>query len=107
MSIETIYRVRKHNGELAGEYMDKKEADAHDQKLDGIFAIAELISEQAQDLDEAKADAIAEHLVNNKPAVMAALKKIKDRPAKDKPQAKAERDSNVEALEPKQAANAG
>ena len=36
MTIEIVYRVRKPNGELAGEYMDKKQADAHDQKLDCI-----------------------------------------------------------------------
>ena len=78
MSIQTIYRVLKNNGDLAGEYMDKKLADLHDQKLDSISAIAELISEQAPNLDEAEVEAIAEHLVNNKANLMAALIYLRD-----------------------------
>lgn len=105
MTIQTIYRVLKNNGDLAGEYMDKKLADLHDQKLDSISAIAELISEQSPNLGEAEVEAIAEHLVNNKANLMAALKKIKDLPAETKTEEKAA-SSNVEALEPRKAANA-
>jgi dsDNA-binding SOS-regulon protein len=103
MSIEVIYRVLKQNGELAGEYMDKKLADSHDQKLDSIYAIADLIKEQAKDLDFAVVEGIAEHLVDNRQAVVAALKKIKDSPAD--PKANSGKGSNVETLEPRQAVN--
>ncbi len=77
MSIEVIYRVLKSNGELAGEYMDKKEADAHDQKLDCIYVIAELVQEATSLSDEA-AEKVAEHLVQKRADVMSALKKVKD-----------------------------
>ena len=98
MSIEVIYRVMKTNGELAGEYMDKKLADAHDQKLDGIYAIVDLISEQTKDLDAEVMEGIAEHLVNNKQVVMGALKKVKDLPAGETPRREHGHESNVEAI---------
>lgn len=81
MSVEVIYRVLKTNGELAGEYMDKKQADAHDQKLDCIYTLVELVLEHAKDIEESVAEGIAEHLVDNKSVVLSALKKVKDTPA--------------------------
>lgn len=83
MSIEVIYRVLKADGELAGEYMDKKLADSHDQKLDCIYIIADLMLEQAKQLGAETAEAIAEHLVNNKQSVLNALKKVKDVPKQE------------------------
>ena len=77
MTIEVIYRVLKTNGELAGEYMDKKLADAHDQKLDCIYMIADLICTAAPELAGDKADRIAERLVDNKAEITSALKKVK------------------------------
>jgi len=104
MSITTVYRVLKTNGELAGEYVDKKLADAHDQKLDGIYAISELIEAKAPELSVQVVEAIAEHLVDNKSAVLAALKKIKDIASEEKPATKSNPNnhSNIETLEPKQ-----
>ncbi|NJO13558.1 MAG: YebG family protein, partial [Gammaproteobacteria bacterium] len=86
MTIEVIYRVLKSNGELAGEYMDRKLAEAHDQKLDCIYAIVDLIADHAKGLDTKVIEGIAEHLVNNRQAVMSALKKVKD-VAPEEPQA--------------------
>jgi len=98
MSIEVIYRVLKANGELAGEYMDRKLADAHDQKLDCIYAIVDLIGEHAKGLDTKVIEGIAEHLVNNKQAIITALKKVKD-VAADEPQSPPRvSDSNVESI---------
>lgn len=81
MSVEVVYRVVKTNGELAGEYMDKKLADAHDQKLDCIYTLVELMLEKSDALNEAAAEKIAEHMVDNKTEIMSALKKVKDLPA--------------------------
>lgn len=77
MSIETVYRVIKANGDLAGEYMDKKQADLHDQKLDCIYLIAELVGASPVSLDDAQAERVAEYLVDNKAQVLSALKKVK------------------------------
>ena|ERR1044071_3601334 len=98
MSIEVIYRVLKANGELAGEYMDRKLAEAHDQKLDCIYAIVELITEQAKGLDTKVIEGIAEHLVNNKQAVLTALKKVKDVAPEETQSAARSADSNVESI---------
>jgi len=98
MSIEVIYRVLKSNGELAGEYMDRKLAEAHDQKLDCIYAIVDLIAEQAKGLDTKVIEGIAEHLVNNKQTVMNALKKVKDVAAEEPQSPQRSSDSNVESI---------
>jgi dsDNA-binding SOS-regulon protein len=98
MSIEVIYRVLKSNGELAGEYMDRKLAEAHDQKLDCINAIAELIAEQSKGLDAKVIEGIAEHLVNNKQVVMNALKKVKDVASEEAQSPPRAIDSNVEPI---------
>jgi uncharacterized protein len=98
MSIEVIYRVLKANGELAGEYMDRKLADAHDQKLDCIYAIVDLITEHSKGLDAKVIEGIAEHLVNNKQVVMSALKKVKDVAAEEVPAPARANDSNVESI---------
>lgn len=98
MSIEVIYRVLKSNGELAGEYMDRKLAEAHDQKLDCIYAIVDLISQQAKGLDAKIIEGIAEHLVNNKQAVVNALKKVKDVAAEEPSSPQRASDSNVESI---------
>ncbi|GAB1264873.1 YebG family protein [Aurantivibrio infirmus] len=98
MSIEVIYRVLKTNGELAGEYMDKKLADSHDQKLDCIYTITDLMLEASKALDADTAEGIAEHLVNNKQTMLDALKKVKEF---TKPQTEMEfkESSNVETLD--------
>ncbi len=98
MSIEVIYRVLKSNGELAGEYMDRKLADAHDQKLDCIYTIVDLIAEQAKGLDAKVIEGIAEHLVNNKQAVISALKKVKDIAPDETQSQQRVTDSNVESI---------
>jgi len=98
MSIEVIYRVLKSDGELAGEYMDRKLAEAHDQKLDCIYAIVELIAEQAKGLDAKIVERIAEHLVNNKQTVMNALKKVKDVAPDELQSSQRGVDSNVESI---------
>jgi dsDNA-binding SOS-regulon protein len=98
MSIEVIYRVLKANGELAGEYMDRKLAEAHDLKLDCISAIVDLIEEPAKGVDPKVIEAIAEHLVNHKQALVAALKKVKDVAAEDAPSPQRAADSNVESI---------
>jgi len=97
MSIEVIYRVLKNDGELAGEYMDKKLADSHDQKLDCIYTIADLILEQSTQLGAETAEAIAEYLANNKQTLLNALKKVKDMPKQEAENNQAEK-SNVESL---------
>lgn len=118
MSVEIVYRVVKTNGELAGEYMDKKLADAHDQKLDCIYTLVELMLEKSSHLDEASAEKIAEHLVDNKAELMSALKKVKDVPAVDIDANKVKttgtvikgessNDDNVNALESNKRAIAG
>jgi dsDNA-binding SOS-regulon protein len=81
MAIEIVYRVLKRNGEQAGEYMDKKLADAHDQRLDCVYTIVDLISEEDTGLSEANIEALAERLIDNRHDVIAALKKVKDLPA--------------------------
>ena len=91
MAIEIVYRVLKRNGEQAGEYMDKKLADAHDQRLDCVYTIVDLISEQDTGLTEAAIENIAERLIDNRHDLMAALKKVKDLP-------QAEPESNVTSL---------
>ncbi len=117
MSVEVVYRVVKTNGELAGEYMDKKLADAHDQKLDCIYTLVELMLEKSDALNEAAAEKIAEHMVDNKAALMNALKKVKDAqsPSDSKKQPVnspltpngSDNESNVELLETnKKVANA-
>jgi uncharacterized protein len=98
MSIEVIYRVLKSNGELAGEYMDRKLAEAHDQKLDCIYAIVDLITEQAKGLDTKVIEGIAEHLVNNRQTVMSALKKVKETAPEEAPSPQRASDSNVESI---------
>jgi dsDNA-binding SOS-regulon protein len=98
MSIEVIYRVLKSNGELAGEYMDRKLAEAHDQKLDCIYAIVDVIAEQAKGLDKKVIEGIAEHLVNNRQAVMIALKKVKDVAPEETQSLQRAVDSNVESI---------
>ncbi len=80
MAIEIVYRVLKRNGEQAGEYMDKKLADAHDQRLDCVYTIVDLISEEDTGLTETAIEAIAERLIDNRQDLMAALKKVKDLP---------------------------
>jgi dsDNA-binding SOS-regulon protein len=106
MSIEVIYRVLKANGELAGEYMDRKLADAHDQKLDCIYAIVDLIAEQTKGLDTKVVEAIAEQLVNNKQAVISALKKVKDLAPDETQSPQRASDANVESItSAKKAAN--
>jgi dsDNA-binding SOS-regulon protein len=98
MSIEVIYRVLKSNGELAGEYMDRKLAEAHDQKLDCIYAIVDLIADHAKGLDAKVIEGIAEHLVNNRQTVMNALKKVKDVAPEEPQAAPRASDSNVEPI---------
>jgi dsDNA-binding SOS-regulon protein len=99
MSIEVIYRVLKSNGELAGEYMDRKQAEAHDQKLDCIYAIVDLIADHSKSLDAKVIEGIAEHLVNNKQAVMNALKKVKDvAPDESQNAQRTSEPSNVESI---------
>ena len=83
MAIEIVYRVIKRNGEQAGEYMDKKLADAHDQRLDCVYTIVDLISEEETGLTEAAIEAIAERLIENRHDLMTALKKVKDLPAEE------------------------
>ncbi len=102
MTIEIIYRVKKPNGELAGEYMDKKEADAHDRRLDCIYTIVDLMVEGSSDLDLDLMEVIAEKLVERKQELMTALKKVKDSPAKDEARGlhNLDSDSNVETLNP-------
>lgn len=80
MAIEIVYRVIKRNGEQAGEYMDKKLADAHDQRLDCVYTIVDLISDVETGLGEDKVEMIAEKLIDNRQDLMAALKKVKDLP---------------------------
>ncbi|WNO09205.1 YebG family protein [Teredinibacter sp. KSP-S5-2] len=80
MTIEVVYRVKKPNGELAGEYMDKKLADAHDQKLDCIYTIAELIQENCKELNEDLSEQVAECLVDNRDLLVSSLKKVKSIP---------------------------
>lgn len=80
MAIEIVYRVIKRNGEQAGEYMDKKLADAHDQRLDCVYTIVDLINEVDTGLTEAAVEAIAERLIENRQDLMNALKKVKDIP---------------------------
>ena len=91
MAIEIVYRVIKRNGEQAGEYMDKKLADAHDQRLDCVYTIVDLISEEDTGLAEAAIEKIAERLIDNRQDLMAALKKVKDLPTE-------EAESNVTTL---------
>ncbi|UTA46502.1 YebG family protein [Simiduia sp. 21SJ11W-1] len=93
MAIEVVYRVLKRNGEQAGEYMDKKLADAHDQRLDCVYTIVDLISEEDTGLTEAAIEAIAERLIDNRQDLMAALKKVKDLP-----QSEPEAENNVASL---------
>lgn len=81
MAIEVVYRVKKPNGELAGEYMDKKQADAHDQKLDCIYTIVDLIQSECDQLEDSVSEQIAECMVDNRQLLMASLKKVKDAPA--------------------------
>lgn len=83
MAIEIVYRVIKRNGEQAGEYMDKKLADAHDQRLDCVYTIVDLINEVDTGLSEAAVEAIAEKMIDNRQDLMTALKKVKDLPASD------------------------
>ena len=83
MAIEIVYRVIKRNGEQAGEYMDKKLADAHDQRLDCVYTIVDLISEEETGLTESAIEAIAERLIENRHDLMTALKKVKDLPAEE------------------------
>ena len=93
MPVEIIYRVIKRDGNQAGEYMDKKLADAHDQRLDCIYTIVDLIEEKESGLSPDSVEAIAEHLVDNRQDLLTALKKVKDMPKtmEDTP-------SNVEPL---------
>src|SRR5687767_2010907 len=98
MSIEVIYRVLKSNGELAGEHMDRKLAEAHDQKLDCIYAIVDLIAEHSKGLDAKAIEGIAEHLVNNRQTVMNALKKVKDVAPEEPQSSQRASDSNVESI---------
>ncbi|MBB3168674.1 YebG family protein [Simiduia aestuariiviva] len=91
MAIEIVYRVLKRNGEQAGEYMDKKLADAHDQRLDCVYTIVDLISEEDTGLTESAIEALAERLIDNRQDLMSALKKVKDLP-------QAEPESNVASL---------
>ncbi|MDN3640107.1 YebG family protein [Simiduia curdlanivorans] len=91
MAIEIVYRVIKRNGEQAGEYMDKKLADAHDQRLDCVYTIVDLISAEETGLTEAAIEAIAERLIENRQDLMTALKKVKDLPVE-------EADSNITPL---------
>ena len=102
MTIEIVYRVKKSNGELAGEYMDKKEADAHDRKLDCIYTIVDLMVEGSSDLDLDLMEVIAEKLVERKQELINALKKVKDFPAKHEARDlhNITPDSNVETLTP-------
>ncbi|BFM11952.1 hypothetical protein R50072_21050 [Simiduia litorea] len=83
MAIEIVYRVIKRNGEQAGEYMDKKLADAHDQRLDCVYTIVDLISAEETGLTEAAIEAIAERLIENRQDLMTALKKVKDLPVEE------------------------
>ena len=83
MAIEIVYRVIKRNGEQAGEYMDKKLADAHDQRLDCVYTIVDLISTEETGLTEAAIEAIAERLIENRQDLMTALKKVKDLPTEE------------------------
>ena len=83
MAIEIVFRVIKRNGEQAGEYMDKKLADAHDQRLDCVYTIVDLISEEETGLTESAIEAIAERLIENRHDLMTALKKVKDLPAEE------------------------
>lgn len=80
MAIEIVYRVIKRNGEQAGEYMDKKLADAHDQRLDCVYTIVDLLNAEDTGLSEPALEAIAERLIDNRNELMAALKKVKDLP---------------------------
>ena len=93
MSIEVVYRVIKRDGNQAGEYMDKKLADAHDQRLDCIYTIVDLIEEKESGLSSDKLEGIAEHLIENRQNLMGALKKVKDLP---KPES--EQESNIEPI---------
>ncbi len=95
MTIEVVYRVKKPNGELAGEYMDKKQADAHDQKLDCIYTIVDLIQSECEQLDDAVSEQIAECMVENKQMLMGALKKVKDQP-NSKPEPSMEESASIE-----------
>ena len=63
--------------------MDKKLADAHDQRLDCVYTIVDLISEEETGLTESAIEAIAERLIENRHDLMTALKKVKDLPAEE------------------------
>lgn len=98
MAIEVVYRVLKRNGEQAGEYMDKKLADAHDQRLDCVYTIVDLISEEETGLTESAIESIAERLIDNRQDLMAALKKVKDMPKAEPESEGSQADTKVASL---------
>ncbi|WP_163934748.1 YebG family protein [Paraferrimonas sp. SM1919] len=81
MAVEVIYRVVKRNGDTAGEYMEKKLADAYDQRLDCMYSIVDLIAKADDSIAEDISEKIADVFIENRNELMAALKKVKDIPA--------------------------
>lgn len=80
MTIRTVHQVISKKGVVVGEYMDHKLAKEMDNRTDVLYYIAEMVEEQG--VKEEVAEQIAEALLddNNRQALMAKLKSVKNLP---------------------------
>ncbi len=80
MTIRTVHQVISSKGTVIGEYMNLKHARDMDHRTDVLYYIVEKI--EAQGVDEATAEKIAESLLddNTRPEFLAMLKGVKDIP---------------------------
>tara|TARA_Y100000782_G_scaffold19407_1_gene20343 strand:+ start:6185 stop:6472 length:288 start_codon:yes stop_codon:yes gene_type:complete len=80
MTIRTVHQVISKKGIVVGEYMDHKLAKEMDNRTDVLYYIADMIEEQG--VKEDVAEQIAEVFLddNNRQALMAKLKSVKNLP---------------------------